>query len=364
MPDHGELHAVVLAGGAGTRFWPASRAARPKHFLPLGAQGRSLLEATLVRCAALAPRERIWIATNELQARAIGDLLPSFPPTQILIEPEARDTAPAVALAAARIEARAPGAVMAMFPADHWIHPPELFVRCLEAAVEQARGSTALVTLGIVPTRAATGYGYIELGAGTAVPWIHHVAQFREKPDRATAEQFLAGGRHLWNSGIFVWTYAALRAAMGAGNRELAAATDAMLLAARAGDEPRVAQAFASAPRTSIDFAVLEHAPEVLVVRAMFEWDDLGSFLSLPRVAAPDADGNVALLAGGAGTVAEQSHGNLVYAEGPRLVALFGVEDLVVVAVGDAVLVCPKARAEELKVLVQRLQQGPGRNLL
>jgi mannose-1-phosphate guanylyltransferase len=352
-----DFHAVILAGGSGTRFWPASRRDRPKHFLPLGPQGQTLLGATIARLAPLARRERLWIVTNAAQAEQIGRLLPEFPAGQLLLEPEPRDTAPAVAFAAAQLEARAPGSVVGMFPADHRIDDEAAFRRCVERAIALAADGATLVTLGIAPDRPATGYGYIELGAAIDAqePVACHAAAFREKPDRATAERFVAGRRHLWNSGMLLWSWRALRDAMAGGDPALAAAGDAMLAAARAGDRPALARAFATAPRISIDYAVLERAPRVAVVRAEFGWDDLGSFVTLGRAAAPDAAGNVVLAAGGAAALLEQSERCTVYAEGDRTIALFGTADLVVVAVDDAVLVCPRHRAEELKQLVRQL---------
>lgn len=359
------LHAVIMAGGSGTRFWPASRKKRPKQFLPL-CDGVSLIGATVARVQGLCPPERIWIVTNPVQARALPKVLPAFPRSQVIVEPEARDTAPCVGLAVATVAARDPEATMVVLPADHVIRPVDAFQRLLRRGAALAQDGRTLVTFGIAPTHAATGYGYVECGRrlDDQTPEAMAVARFREKPDRATAEQFVAAGKFLWNSGIFVWSVAAIRAAMAAGNQDLAEATSAMLAAAQANEPARLKRAFRRAPKTSIDYAVMEKAPAVAVVRADVTWDDVGSFPALTAVGENDDRGNTAVLGGGAARVLCQSEGNVVYAEGKRTVALFGVKDLVVVAVGDAVLVCPKDRANDLKVLVEQVRAAGRADLL
>ena len=211
-----------MAGGSGTRFWPASRTARPKQFLPL-AHGKTLLAATIDRVRGACGSERIWIVTNATQAAQLPQLLPDFPMAQVIVEPEARDTAPCVALATATIAARDPQATIAMMPADHVIEPADAFVALLRRGAELAADGATLVTFGIRPTFAATGYGYIECGErrDEATPPAFAVSRFREKPDVATATEFLRTGRFLWNSGIFVWRVDAIAAAMATGDAAL-----------------------------------------------------------------------------------------------------------------------------------------------
>jgi len=358
------LHAVIMAGGSGTRFWPASRSARPKQFLPL-ARGRPLLQAAIDRLEGLCARERTWIVTNAAQARALPTVVPGFPAAQVIVEPEARDTAPCVALATATIAARDPGATIAVLPADHVIEPVDAFQRLLARGSALAADDRTLVTFGIAPTFAATGYGYIECGEplDQQEPQALRARRFREKPDRATAEQFVAAGTFLWHSGISVGTAAAITAAM-AHNAGLAAAAARMLAACQRQDRDAVTRAFLRAPKTSIDFAVMEQASQVAVVRAALRWDDVGSFRAIETIGEHDGAGNAALLAGGAGVLACQAAHNIVYAEGARTVALFGVQDLVVVAVGDAVLVCPRERAADLKTLVEHVKASGRTDLL
>lgn len=359
------LHAVIMAGGSGTRFWPASRQARPKQFLPL-AHGKPLIEATVDRLRGLCDTGHVWIVTNERQAAALPQVLPSFPKEQVIVEPEARDTAPCVALATAVIAARDPEATIALLPADHVIAPTDAFQRMLRRGAAIAHDGRSIVTFGIAPAHAATGYGYIECGepADAGEPVALRARRFREKPDAATAAQFVAAGNYLWNSGIFVWSLAAIRTAMRASNTELAAAFESMFAAADGGDRDALAAAFRRAPKKSIDYAVMEKAPHVVVVRAPVRWDDVGSFPALTAVTATDTDGNAALLGGGAATVLCESRDNIVYAEGKRTVALFSVRDLVVVAVGDAVMVCPRSRAEDLKVLIEKIKADGRADLL
>ncbi|GAB4141875.1 MAG: mannose-1-phosphate guanylyltransferase [Planctomycetota bacterium] len=357
-----QVHAVVMAGGSGTRFWPASRRNRPKQWLPLAA-GRSLLEATIERLEGLVPADRIWIATNPEQAASLPRILPSFPAERVLMEPEPRDTAPCIAFAAASIEARSRGSTMVVLPADHLIEPKDAFQRMIRRGIALSADDRSLVTFGVAPDRPATGYGYIECGepVDAASPAAALAASFREKPDAKTAASFLAAGNYLWNSGIFVWSIRALRRAMDAGDQRLASGFDSMLAAAAREDRQGVDDAFRGLQKTSVDYAIMEKAPRVVVVRAEVRWSDVGSFPALASVAPLDESGNAIAGADGAAHLTLESRGNVIYAEGGRTVALFGVDDLVVVAVDDAVMVCPKSRAEDLKRLVARVAES-GRN--
>lgn len=359
------LHAVVMAGGSGTRFWPASRQRRPKQFLPL-ARGESLIRATLRRVEGLCPIERTWIVTNPQQAKALGKLLLDFPSAQVIVEPEARDTAPCIALAAATIAARDPDATMLVMPADHLIEPVDAFQRMVARGAALAADDRTLVTFGVTPDHPATGFGYLECGRALddRTPPAYAAVRFREKPDLATAQAFLAAGTFRWNSGIFVWTVTGLCAAMAAGNRELAQGTEALRTAIQRGDKRAIGRLFKALPKTSIDYGIMETAAHVAVVAADLQWNDVGSFPALAAVGAADGQGNHALCTAGAQLATLGSTGNLVYAEGERTVALFGVRDLVVVAVGDAVLVCPRDRANDLKAMVEHLRQTGRTDLL
>ncbi|MEO0478262.1 MAG: sugar phosphate nucleotidyltransferase [Planctomycetota bacterium] len=352
------LHAVIMAGGSGTRFWPASRSGRPKQFLPL-VSGKSLIESTIDRLDGLIPNENLWVVTNATQAALLREIQPDFPPEQILVEPEPRDTAPCVAFASAAIAARDPEAVMCFLPADHVIEPVELFQDMVRRAAELTADGETLVTFGIPPTYPATGFGYIEPSKALddAEPQAFEVARFREKPDEATAKEFFDGGEMLWNSGIFVWSYPALRNAMKASSPDLESAMARMCDGFGQGDRGSVDAIFGTTEKTSVDYAVMEKAPRIAVVRAPIEWNDLGSFLALDRVTETDGDGNTTLTQNGAREVLFDTKNSIVYGDGPQTIALLGCEDLVVVRVDDAILVCPKSRTEDIKKLREELKR-------
>ncbi|MCK5943383.1 MAG: mannose-1-phosphate guanylyltransferase [Planctomycetes bacterium] len=359
------VHAVIMAGGSGTRFWPASRQSRPKQLLPLSG-GEPMIRAAVARVATTCTPDRTWIVTNGAQRDAILALLPGFPPSQVLVEPAARDTAPCVGLAMAAIAAHDPAATVVILPADQVIEPVPEFERMLARGAALADDGETLVTFGVPPTSPATGYGYLALGKplDKALPRAFVGDGFREKPDLATAQRFVDEGRYWWNSGIVAFSLAAMRAQLRRHCPELLTATDAMQQARAAGDQAAFERAFAAAPQTSIDYAVMEKADRLAVVECTANWDDVGSFPALARVLPGDADGNHRSLHDGADAQLLDSRDNVVYAEGARTVALLGVEGLVVAAVGDAVLVCPKDRADDLKRMVAQLQANGREDLL
>ena len=354
-----------MAGGSGTRFWPASRQIRPKQLLPLAA-GKPMIAAAIDRLEGICPPENIWVVTNQPQKDAIAQLLLNFPVEQILIEPEARDTAPCIAFAMAHIAARDPEATMVVLPADHVIEPAAEFERMVARAQSLADDSRTLVTFGIPPSFAATGYGYIELGAATdkALPRAFISNSFLEKPDQTTAQQLVDAGNYWWNSGIILFKREAMMQAFAEHEPDLATATNQMTAAIKAKDHDQLVSAFTKAPKTSIDFAVMEKAKRIAVVECTADWDDLGSFPALARVIQATPDNNHFSLHDGADAKSLLAQGNIVYAEGHRTVTLFGVEDLVVAAVGDAVLVCPKDKANQLKQVVDFLRAEGREDLL
>lgn len=341
-------YGVILAGGRGERFWPLSRADRAKQFLPL-AGDRTLLAATAGRLAGLVPLSRMSVVTGLDQVPQVRASLPELPLDGILAEPLGRNTAPAVALGAAWALREDPGAVIVVVPSDAWVGEAPLYQAALGAAIEAAQSADVLVTIGVVPTRPETGYGYLELG-DPIVPGgpVHAVARFVEKPDAMTAVGYVTGGRHLWNCGIFVMKAAVLLAAVAQHLPEL----DAALAPLRAAPllTPAVLDAYyRAAPSISIDYGVMERADNVRTVRALFPWDDLGSWVALERIL-PSQQGGVvqgeALLL--------DSPGAVVYSES-GLVAAVGAADLVIVRTADATLVVPKSRAQEVRRLVQEL---------
>jgi mannose-1-phosphate guanylyltransferase len=352
-----QIHAVIMAGGFGTRFWPASRKALPKQFLPIGSK-RALIAETARRLDGLVALENVLVVTGREHVALVRRFLPKLPPENVLAEPVGRNTAPCVAWASVELARRGGDTVQIVLPSDHVIEPPREFRKVLRAACDEAIETRALCTLGVQPTHAATGYGYIE-GAeklaerdGTDVL---RVARFVEKPDRARAEQFLASGRFFWNAGIFVWRTDAILAAL----EEHAADIVGPLRTMRnAEDVERVYPSLRSAP---IDVAVMEKAAAVHVLPIRFRWSDVGSWAALPEVLAADPHGNVA--SGGALVLAHDAQGNVVHGKRGETIALVGVKDLVVVRAGKALLVMPRERAQDVKHIVARLEKEDPRSL-
>ena len=348
---------VILSGGVGSRLWPLSREAYPKQFLDVAATGRTLVQQTLDRLAGDPRLAAPLVVCNQDHRFLVAEQLRDNPlgPARILLEPVGRNTAPAVAVAALQAVRDEPEAVLAVFPADHLVDAPERLQAALETAVQAAQQGW-LVTFGVVPDRPETGYGYIEAGAtlGDGAP-VYRVARFVEKPDARRAQAFLEQGGFYWNAGMFV-----MRAAQFL--EELEVHAPAILQGARAAldgaerdlDFVRLAEeGFRQCPSDSIDFAVMEPTRNAAVVPLDAGWTDLGSWETLMGAGAPDADGNVLL----GDVVAEDSRGSYLRAES-RLLAAIGLEDCVVVETADSVLVAPRDRVQDVKAIVQRLQDG------
>jgi len=340
-----------MAGGSGTRFWPRSRARVPKQLLPI-LGGRSMLAETCARIAPVVGRDRVLIVTGRTHARAVRAALPRLPAANVLVEPAGRNTAAAIALAALHVARVAPEAVMVVLPADHAIGDLPVFRADVGLALDVAARTGALVTIGVRPTHPETGYGYIRPGAAVAgargrVAWVD---AFVEKPDRARAERLLAERRALWNAGIFAWRVSSILAELRA---NLPAVVRPLEAAVAAGTRRALTAAYRRVPSISIDYGVLERARRVAVVRARFRWSDVGSWAALAALWGGNGEGGNALRGR---TVPIDSHGCLV--DSPqRLVALVGVRDLVVIDANDAVLVCRKDRAQDVRLVVEELRR-------
>ncbi len=352
---------MILAGGAGERFWPASRGRLPKPFLPV-VDGRTLLDATLSRARRVAGPGRVWVVCGAEHARQVR-FATGLPPGRVLVEPERRNTAMAVGLAALRIARQARDAVQVVLPADHVSPAARACQAAVRRAAAAAAGAGALVTLGVQPTRPETGYGYIRLGARLDGAWagLHRVRRFVEKPDAPRARRFLRRGGYLWNSGIFVWGVRAIldeleRCAPDV-HRSLAPLRG---VAGRGRGAAALERAYRLAPSQPIDRAVLERSQRVWCLPVEFHWSDVGTWESLAEELGVGED--VTRVIGGE-VLLDDAPGNLVWAR-DRLVALLGVEGLAVVDAGDALLVTRLERSSEVRRIVARLRDRGRSELL
>jgi len=349
------MYALILAGGSGTRLWPRSRQRTPKQLLDLTASD-TMLQDTYGRLQPLVAPSHAYVITNGVCAEEVKRQLPALPEQNILVEPAARNTAPAIGLGSLAIRRADPNAVVAVLSADHLVRRRDEFASVMRSAALLAEAGY-LVTIGIKPTRAETGYGYIEVGpeitTASGNP-AFRVARFTEKPDAVTAEQLVQGGRHLWNAGMFVWRVDAIMAAI---RRHLPALGDTLAAIDRARGTAEEQETLASLWRDvqsiSIDFGVMEKADNVAVVPADLGWSDIGTWASLAEVLEPDEHGNVVV---GGQHVGLATRDSFVYST-RRLVATIGLKDMVIVDTDDALLICPKDRAQDVRNLVDRLRQ-------
>jgi len=354
---HRELAAVIMAGGSGTRFWPLSLPSRPKQFLTLFGE-RTMLQHTRDRLEGLVPPEHILVLTNARYVGLVREQLPDLPPQNVIGEPVARDTAAAVALAAAVCSGRFGDPVMAVLTADHLIRPVEVFQQTLVSAARAAREGEALYTFGIAPDFPSTGYGYLEAGErlerGDGVAHFR-LAAFREKPDLETARRFMDSGHHSWNSGMFVWRTSVIGAAIRRFLPDHARRIEPLSRSDRTPAwEDELLAAFEPLEKISIDFGVMEKAQDVRMVRAAFQWSDVGGWLALEQFHEPDGEGNR-----GSGRIRSlDAGGNSVFCENPEeTVALVGVRDLVVVRSGKRTLVTHRDSTEKIKQLVEQMKE-------
>lgn len=358
MASAAHTYALILAGGSGTRFWPLSRDARPKQLLDLFGSGTLLVQA-IRRLEGLVPPENILILTNEKQAAAVRENATMIPPENVFAEPAKRDTAPAVALGIGLVAARDPEAVMMVLPADQLIQDAASFQEVMRDALDVARVSDGLVTIGIQPTWPCPSYGYIERGepasiAGLAPAHVpHEVRCFREKPSPELASEFLRQGGFTWNAGMFVWSIPTVTAQLAKHAPELAGFIAE--LAASPDLPATVAERFPGLPARSIDYALMEKADRVLNIAATFDWDDVGSWISVAKYLPAYGDDNRANH-----EVTEiGSRNNIIFnAEPATRVALLGVEDLIIVRTGDSLLIANRHQADAIKNLAPLLPPG------
>ncbi|MCD6385938.1 mannose-1-phosphate guanylyltransferase [Candidatus Sumerlaeota bacterium] len=354
---------VIMAGGAGERFWPYSRRHHPKQFLCFSGD-KSLLTETVERISPLIPPERVFIVAGSHLKDAITKVVPALPKENILIEPMPRNTAPCLALAVAVTSRLFQDPTMAVLTADHYIDKTDAFLNNIDTALRFAEENTALVTIGIPAERPDTGFGYIEAGdvvARTERGIIRTVRKFHEKPDKKTAEEYLKQGNFFWNSGMFFWRNSTFYEAVRQKAPELADAVEKIKSAWGTPQQQEVLHSvFESLPATSIDYALMEKADNVFMVEAQFVWDDVGTWHSLERILEQQPDGNVVV-----GNCLLQDTSNTIIFNKPVhyhpdrefIIATIGIRDLVIVNTGDGLLICPKDRCQEVRKIVESLRE-------
>jgi len=348
-------YALILAGGSGTRFWPLSRNARPKQLLNLFGHA-TLLNQTISRLEGLIPKENILILTNSLQEQAVREVASELPPENIFAEPAKRDTAPAVALGIGLIAARNPEATMMVLPSDQLIEDTAAYQSVMRDAMTAAANNAALVTIGIKPTWACPAFGYIERGETAHIdgPSLTHtpceVSRFREKPDPELAETFLAQGNFAWNAGMFIWSVPTVLAELSQHTPELASFIRE--IGQSADIVKTVAENFPILTPTSIDYALMEKASRVLNIEASFDWDDVGSWLSVAKYLDTQGDHNQT----NTDLATIDSENNIIFnARKDSKIALLGVDDLIIVQTDDALLIANRHQADAIKNLMPQL---------
>ena len=350
------LHIIILAGGSGTRLWPASRVAKPKHLLTFEGQ-QTLLQETLERVAGLAPLRQTWIVTSKSQAGQIAELLPHFDESHILIEPISRNTAASIGFAAVKIRHIDPDAVMVVLPADHIIKPASAFCKTLQTAVNIVEESPQqLVTIGVKPTYPATTYGYIK--RGIALDSAYQVRQFCEKPKQEVAEKFFQSGEYYWNAGTFVWKAKTILELLCQFEPDIGNCLGRIGQSLGTPEENIVTEeAFQQMKSISIDYAVMERAENIVVLEATFGWNDVGTWTALDRLYADQRDehNNLAIASQ---VLAIDSTGCTVRCDDPEhLVALVGLDDIVVIKTADATLIARKDQEESVRRIAEELKK-------
>lgn len=350
-------YAVILAGGSGERFWPLSTRARPKQFISLFG-GRPLLSLAVERLHGLIPADRIFIITAERLVEDTAAAAWNVPRANIIGEPCKRDTAPAIAVACGLVQQRDPDGIVCILTADQLMSDVETFRLTLSDSIRVAGREDVIVTMGIQPTCPATSFGYIDAGLALetrTVTLFNKAKRFVEKPDAYTAARYVESGHYFWNAGMFIWKTGTMRKALAAYAPDLAELCDRVAEAGSAEAlDATLRQVYPSLRAISVDYAIMEHADNIVMARGAFGWDDVGSWPSVAGHFSPDLDGNVVIGA----CEQMESQNNIVVSEN-RLTALIGVRGLVVVHSDNATMICPKDRAEDVKKLLRRIAARP-----
>jgi len=345
-------YAIIMAGGVGSRFWPVSTPEFPKQFHDMLGTGETLIQKTFSRLSQLIPKENILILTNDKYADIVQEQLPMINNEQIVLEPEMRNTAPCILYASMKIKKRNPNALMIVAPSDHWIEDEVQFVANLQRSFDICDHDNVLMTLGILPTFANTGYGYIEFDKLDSRQ-VKKVVQFREKPDYVTAKKFIQSRNFLWNSGIFIWSVSSILDAFekfqpvmfnlfNEGFDKLNTEAEADF----------VAENYGKSENISIDYAVMENAKNVFVLPATFDWNDLGTWGSLYDKLPKDANENAVV---NATIVIENASNNIVRTNSGKKVVIDGLNDYIIVDEDDVLLIYPKKKEQDIKQIVAKI---------
>lgn len=347
--------AVIMAGGRGERFWPKSRNDMPKQFLSLFGDGKSMLQLTVERVSSLVSIEDVFVVTNQTYFKIVKEQLPSLPIENILAEPAAKNTAPAIGLAAAVIQKKYGDSIMIVLPSDHLIKQPLLFIDVLKTAINVAMENTNLVTIGITPNYPETGYGYIKFGHANYHENhsnVYHVEKFVEKPDIEMAKQYIKSGNYLWNSGMFVWKTSSIL------NNFKKYMKETYVGLIKIGDAYKTNQfenillnEFIKFKSVSIDYGIMEVASDIFTIPSSFGWDDVGSWLALERIISNDNHGNAIQ-----GNVVSVDSKNMIILGGKKLIATVGLDDIIIVDTDDVLLVCSKNEAQNVKSVIEALR--------
>lgn len=353
-------YAILMAGGVGSRFWPVSTSGFPKQFHDMLGTGDTLIQKTFSRLSNLIPKENIFILTNEKYNDLVLEQLPEVTQRQVVLEPAMRNTAPCILYAALKIQKENPNATMIVAPSDHWIEDEQAFTNNVQQAFEYCAENNALMTLGIQPSFPNTGYGYIEYDK-TENTTIKSVSQFREKPDYNTAKDFIAQGNFLWNAGIFMWSAKSVIAAFKQMQPALYALFEKGIPVYNTSDEQQfIEENYPKAENISVDYAIMEGATNVMVAKATFDWNDLGTWGSLYDKLDKDTNANAVV---NAKVLAQNSNGNMIRTATEKVVVVDGLQDYIIVDKDDVLMIYPKSKEQDIKQVVSKVKKEFGQQL-
>lgn len=348
-------YAILMAGGVGSRFWPVSTSGFPKQFHDMLGTGDTLIQKTFSRLSNLIPKENIFILTNEKYNDLVLEQLPEVTQRQVVLEPAMRNTAPCILYASLKIQKENPDAVMIVAPSDHWIEDEQAFTNNVHQAFEYCSKNDALMTLGIPPTFPNTGYGYIEFDKNTQND-IKEVSQFREKPDYATAKEFIAQGNFLWNAGIFMWSAKSVVKAFQNFQPNLFELFEKGISVYNTDfEDDFIRDNYGKAENISVDYAIMESAKNVFVSQATFDWNDLGTWGSLYDKLDRDDDNNAIV---NAKVLAEDASGNMIRTAKEKLVVVDGLNDYIIVDKEDVLMIYPKSKEQDIKQIVTKVKEN------